>query len=93
MSVFDLVYFCRKKTDFGDEFRKPIWYDDESDDELFDNNKSFGFQIFTNPLELQKHYEHQMQEIIKSLADFEGEYIWGVFFCAVVKDRGWRGLV
>lgn len=62
------------KPNFGDEFRKPIWFDDcETDDELFDNNAVFGFQIFTNPLEMQKHFEQQMQEMLKTLDQFEGK--------------------
>lgn len=68
------------KTDIFDEFRKPIWYDDESDDELFDNNKSFEhFQIFTNPLEMQKHFEQQMQEVMKSLDQFEGMHFIALY--------------
>lgn len=62
----------RKEPSFGNEFRKPVWYDEESDDELFDNNKIFGFQVFTNPLEMQKYYEAQMQEMVKSMN--EGVY-------------------
>lgn len=34
-----------------------------------------GFQIFTNPLEMQKHFEQQMQEVLKSLEQFDGECI------------------
>lgn len=60
-----------KEPTFGNEFRKPIWYDDESDDELFDNNKAF-MQVFTNPLEMQKHFERQMHEMLKSLGESEG---------------------
>lgn len=66
---------CRKEPSFGNEFRKPVWYDEESDDELFDNNKIFGFQVFTNPLEIQKYYEAQMQEMFKSMKDFEGMWL------------------
>lgn len=57
---------------FGNDFKKPIWYDDESDDELFDNNKVFGFQVFTNPLEIQKYHEQQMKQMLKAIEQFEG---------------------
>lgn len=66
-------FFRQPQPNFGDEFRKPIWIDDcETDDELFDSNKIFGLQIFTNPLEMQKHFEQQMQEMLKSLDHYEG---------------------
>ncbi|XP_055381680.1 uncharacterized protein LOC129612187 [Condylostylus longicornis] len=53
-----------------DEFRKPAWYEeDETDDELFGRTKAF--QIFTNPIELQKHFERQMQEMMKSIREIE----------------------
>lgn len=64
----------RKEPAFGNEFRKPVWYDDESDDELFDNNKIFGVQIFTNPLEMQKYYEAQMKEMMKNFENFDGTH-------------------
>lgn len=58
---------------FGNDFRKPVWFDDcETDDELYDSKKKvFGFQIFTNPLEMQKHFEQQMEQVLKSLEQFE----------------------
>lgn len=62
----------KKKTTLKDEFRKPIWVEeDDSDDELFDNQKIYGVQIFTNPLEMQKHFEHQLQEMWKSLEEYD----------------------
>ncbi|XP_053959686.1 uncharacterized protein LOC128864180 [Anastrepha ludens] len=57
-----------------DEFRKPQWFEEaETDDELFDDNRKFAFQIFTNPLELQKHFERQMQQILEAVSEFEGD--------------------
>lgn len=57
-----------------DEFRKPIWVEEyDSDDDLFDNQKIYGVQIFTNPLEIQKHFEHQIQEMMKSLEEYDGK--------------------
>uniref|UniRef100_A0AAG5DX19 Uncharacterized protein n=1 Tax=Anopheles atroparvus TaxID=41427 RepID=A0AAG5DX19_ANOAO len=62
----------KKKATLKDEFRKPIWVEeDDSDDELFDNQKIYGVQIFTNPLEMQKHFEHQLQEMWKSLEEYD----------------------
>uniref|UniRef100_A0A2M4APE1 Uncharacterized protein n=1 Tax=Anopheles triannulatus TaxID=58253 RepID=A0A2M4APE1_9DIPT len=62
----------KKKGTLRDEFRKPIWLEeDDSDDELFDNRKLFGVQVFTNPLEMQKYFEHQMQEMMKSLEEYD----------------------
>ncbi|XP_020715989.1 uncharacterized protein LOC101451218 isoform X2 [Ceratitis capitata] len=55
-----------------DEFRKPQWFEEaETDDELFDDNRKFAFQIFTNPVELQKHFERQMQQILEAVSEFE----------------------
>lgn len=62
-----------KTPSFGNEFRKPVWYDEESDDELFDSNRKMGFQVFTNPLEMQKYYEAQMKEMFKTLEHLDGE--------------------
>ncbi|XP_050078120.1 uncharacterized protein LOC126565024 [Anopheles maculipalpis] len=62
----------KKKTTLKDEFRKPIWVEeDDSDDELFDNRKIYGVQIFTNPIEMQKYFEQQMQEMWKSLEEYD----------------------
>lgn len=75
--ILIIVWFSpfRCKPDIYDGFRKPIWYDDESDDELFDNHKSFKhFHVFTNPMEMQKHFEQQMQEIMKTVDQFNGKY-------------------
>lgn len=63
----------RKVPAFGNDFRKPLWYDEESDDELFDNNKMFGFQVFTNPLEMQKYHEQQLQSMLKAFEQFDGK--------------------
>lgn len=41
--------------------KSSAWFDD------FDNfdNKTFGFRVFTNPGEMQKHFEEQMEEMIR----------------------------
>uniref|UniRef100_A0A1A9V896 Uncharacterized protein n=1 Tax=Glossina austeni TaxID=7395 RepID=A0A1A9V896_GLOAU len=55
-----------------DEFRKPQWFEEaETDDELFDDDRKFAFQVFTNPLELQKHFESQMQQILEAINELE----------------------
>lgn len=56
-----------------------MWIDDcESDDELYGGNNSSkvfaGFQVFTNPLEMQRHFEQQVDEMMRSLHHFEGEW-------------------
>ena len=56
-----------------DEFRKPQWFEEaETDDELFDDDRKFAFQIFTNPMELQKHFERQMQQILEAVSEMDG---------------------
>lgn len=81
--VFGLFSFARhrdsKEPSFGNEFRKPVWYDEESDDELFDNHRKIGFEVFTNPLELQKYYEAQMKEMFKAFENFDGKMFFGFF--------------
>lgn len=78
-ALFELVYEmysflnCSKVPAFGNDFKKPIWYDEESDDELFDNNKMFGFQAFSNPMEIQKYHEQQMQRVLKAFEQFDGK--------------------
>lgn len=37
------------------------WFDDNDN---FDN-KTFGFRVFTNPGEMQKHFEEQMEEMLR----------------------------
>ncbi|XP_017063288.2 uncharacterized protein LOC108102660 [Drosophila eugracilis] len=55
-----------------DEFRKPQWFEEaETDDELFDDDRKFAFQVFTSPLEMQKHFESQLQRLLESLNDNE----------------------
>lgn len=57
-----------------DEFRKPQWFEEaETDDELFDDDRKFAFQVFTSPLEMQKHFERQLQRLLESVQD-DGEF-------------------
>ncbi|XP_055546597.1 uncharacterized protein LOC129730952 [Wyeomyia smithii] len=65
----------KKKPIIKDEFRKPVWVEEyDSDDDLFDNQKVFGVQIFTNPLEIQKHFDHQIQEMMKSVEEYDDSF-------------------
>lgn len=53
-----------------DEFRKPQWFEEaETDDELFDDDRKFAFQVFTSPLEMQKHFERQLQRLLESVQE------------------------
>lgn len=70
---FQFTYFSKVPA-FGNDFKKPIWYDEESDDELFDNNKLFGFQVFSDPMEIQKYHEQQLQQMLKTFEQMDGEY-------------------
>ncbi|KAL7740829.1 hypothetical protein ACLKA6_013679 [Drosophila palustris] len=57
-----------------DEFRKPQWFEEaETDDELFDDDRKFAFQVFTSPLEMQKHFERQLQRLLESVQENEAE--------------------
>jgi len=60
-----------------DEFRKPQWFEEaETDDELFDDDRKFAFQVFTSPLEMQKHFESQLQRLLESLNDSDGMWYY-----------------
>lgn len=53
-----------------DEFRKPQWFEEaETDDELFDDDRKFAFQVFTSPLEMQRHFERQLQCLLESVQE------------------------
>lgn len=73
--LFFFLSFCLSRK-FGNEFRKPMWIDDcESDDELSERK---GFQIFTNPLEMHKYFEQQMQEMMKSIEMIDEDGWWNI---------------
>lgn len=65
----------KDQAQFKDEFRKPTWFEDSEtdDDELFDTNRKFVFQMFTSPFELQKYFDQQMHEILRSIKEHEGD--------------------
>ncbi|KAH8393806.1 hypothetical protein KR215_000614 [Drosophila sulfurigaster] len=57
-----------------DEFRKPQWFEEaETDDELFDDDRKFAFQVFTSPLEMQKHFERQLQRLLEAVHEDESD--------------------
>lgn len=52
-----------------DSFRNPIWQNDEDDDDMEDFMHSRGgihFRIFSDPLEITRHFESQMDNLLKS---------------------------
>lgn len=52
-----------------DSFRNPIWQNDEDDDDMEDFMHSRGgihFRIFSDPLEITKHFESQMDNLLKT---------------------------
>lgn len=53
-----------------DEFRNPIWGSDEEDsDDEFRHGRSsahFGFNVLTDPLEMHRFFEQQMNEMLRS---------------------------
>uniref|UniRef100_A0A336KPH0 CSON008612 protein n=1 Tax=Culicoides sonorensis TaxID=179676 RepID=A0A336KPH0_CULSO len=54
-----------KENEPGHTGKPSAWFED------FDNfdNKTFGFRVFTNPGEMQKHFEEQMEEMIRMLEE------------------------
>lgn len=64
-----------------DEFRNPIWGSDEedSDDEFRHGGPSahFGFNVFTEPLEMHRFFEQQMNEMLKSFQQWNMPDIFG----------------
>ena len=55
-----------------DNFKKPIWFDEnDTDDELFDNN-IFGVHIFTIPKNIQEKLDRDMKEMLDNIEMFEG---------------------
>lgn len=64
-----------------DEFRNPIWGSDEedSDDEFRHGGPSshFGFNVFTDPLEMHRFFEQQMNEMLKSFQQWNMPDIFG----------------
>lgn len=54
---------------FRNDFRNPIWDSNEGDDSDNDFRSaggSFSFNIYSNPLEIHRYFEQQMNEIIKN---------------------------
>lgn len=65
-----------------DEFRNPIWGSDEedSDDEFRHGGASshFGFNVLTDPLEMHRFFEQQMNEMLKSFQHWNMPDIFGL---------------
>lgn len=45
----------------------------ENIDGMFDDGEKFSLQIFTDPIDLQKHLEEQMQQVIEAVSEFESK--------------------
>lgn len=48
------------------------WF--ENIDGMFDDGDKFTLQIVTDPTDLQKHLEEQMQQVIEAVSEFESKY-------------------
>lgn len=75
-NVFFYFLFYSKVPAFGDDFKRPLYIDEaESSDELsgLSGNNMFGFQVFSNPIEIQKYHERQMQHMLKAFEQFDGK--------------------
>ncbi|XP_076247128.1 uncharacterized protein LOC143187064 [Calliopsis andreniformis] len=52
-----------------DNFRNPIWQNDEDDDDIDDfrhSRRGMQFPIYSDPLEITKYFESQMDNILKT---------------------------
>lgn len=55
---------------FGNNFRNPIWRNDEDDDDMEDfrmPRSGMQFHIFTNPLEMMRYFDAEMDNILKGV--------------------------
>lgn len=48
------------------------WF--ENFDGMFDEGDKFLLRIFTDPIDLQKHLEEQMQHVIEAVSEFESKF-------------------
>jgi len=64
-----------------DVFRRPTWNwdEDENDDDDDSQIRSFGFDIFSSPLEIHRHFQKDMEEISR-LFDMFGSMFGNDFF-------------
>ncbi|XP_063229771.1 HCLS1-associated protein X-1-like isoform X2 [Bacillus rossius redtenbacheri] len=60
------------------KFRKPWEDDDEDDDDGLDYRAPapFGFRVFSNPVEIHRFFEHQMNEMLKMFQGLDGSPIF-----------------
>ncbi|KAG8229191.1 hypothetical protein J437_LFUL001063 [Ladona fulva] len=59
--------------DHGNEFKKPVWideYEEEDDDILSPQHGMHPFPILTDPIEIHRYFEQQMQEMQRMLQGF-----------------------
>lgn len=67
-----------------DVFRRPTWNWDNEENEDDDSKiqlpyRSFGYDIFSNPLEIQRHFQQEMEEMSRLFETF-GNMFGGDFF-------------
>lgn len=57
------------RPNYGEDFRNHTWNEHE-DDNYQDVPHGPGFHLFTNPLEIHRYFEQQMDEMMKSFEGF-----------------------
>lgn len=61
-----------------ESFRNPIWQSDEDDDDDIDNfrhpESSLHFNIFSNPLEMTRYFESQIDNMLKNFFEFNNTF-------------------
>lgn len=64
-------YSCR------DQFRNPIWEYDEDDDDIDDFRRprtGMHFHVFSDPIEITRYFESQMDNMLKSFFGFGSDF-------------------
>lgn len=55
-----------------DEFHRPIWIRDENSDyKTCPPHRSFGYDIFSSPIEIHRHFEQQMETMSRLFETFD----------------------
>lgn len=63
-----------------DEFHGPIWnWDENSDYRTCPPHRSFGYDIFSNPVEIHRHFEQEMETMSRFFETFENIFGGGSF--------------
>ncbi|XP_075213344.1 uncharacterized protein LOC142319681 [Lycorma delicatula] len=93
MSVFDFfrkIFAGRREStpnqadsEFRNDFRNPIWdtnEGDDSDNDFRNHGNFFSFNVYTNPLEIHRYFEQQMNEMLKNFHMLEPFQEFSSFF-------------